>query len=237
MKLSIIIPCYNEADNIPLIYDRLKEIITDRKDIEIILVNNGSTDNSKEVFSNCIDSTENSFKVHNIDVNQGYGFGILSGLSVASGDVLSWTHADMQTDPLDVIKAFDLFKVDSNGKFIIKGKRKSRRLIEAFFTFGMQLVAYYYLRVYMDDINAQPKMFDRNFYISYIKDKAPYDFSLDLFLLYTALKEGYNIKTIPVYFAKRQHGEAKGGGSFKTRIKLIKRTFSYIKELNSKING
>lgn len=47
MKLSIVIPCYNEEKNIPFIYNTLKNIINDN--IEIILVNNGSTDNSQEV--------------------------------------------------------------------------------------------------------------------------------------------------------------------------------------------
>ena len=43
MKLSIVVPCYNEADNIPLILERFDEVIkTD--EVEVILVNNGSTD-------------------------------------------------------------------------------------------------------------------------------------------------------------------------------------------------
>ena len=48
MKLSIVIPCYNEGKNIPLILSRFDEVIN-RKDIEALLVNNGSTDNSEEV--------------------------------------------------------------------------------------------------------------------------------------------------------------------------------------------
>lgn len=48
MKLSIVIPCYNEAENIPLILKRFREIIG-KSNIEVILVNNGSTDNTAEV--------------------------------------------------------------------------------------------------------------------------------------------------------------------------------------------
>ena len=52
MKLSIIIPCYNESGNIKLIFAKLKEAIGDKKkNIEIILVNNGSADNSAEIFA------------------------------------------------------------------------------------------------------------------------------------------------------------------------------------------
>ena len=53
MKLSIIVPCYNEAKNIPLIFEKFAGIIK-RPDIEIIFVNNGSKDTSQEVFNQMI---------------------------------------------------------------------------------------------------------------------------------------------------------------------------------------
>lgn len=233
MKLSIVIPCYNEEKNIPFIFETLNKIIDDNT--EIILVNNGSTDGSQNVMQSVCNNSS-SFKICNVEVNQGYGYGILQGLDIATGDILAWTHADLQTDPADIITAYKKYYSNSfEDSFIVKGKRKNRRLMEAFFTFGMQIIAFLYLKVYMDDINAQPKMFTRSFYENFIKNKAPYDFSLDLFLLYTAKKNHYCIKTIPVFFNKRVYGEAKGGGSFKTRIKLIKRTFSYIKQLSKSI--
>ena len=233
MKLSIVIPCYNEEKNIPFIYNTLKNIINDN--IEIILVNNGSTDNSQEVLESLCKNND-SFKICHVPVNKGYGYGILQGLNSATGSILAWTHADLQTDPADIITAYNkYYSSNFNDDFIVKGKRKNRRFSEAFFTFGMQIITFIFIKVYMDDINAQPKIFTRNFYEIYIKDRAPHDFSLDLFLLYTAKKNNYSIKTIPVFFKKRLYGEAKGGGSFKTRIKLIKRTFNYIRQLSKTI--
>ena len=93
------------------------------------------------------------------------------------------------------------------------------------------MIASVALKTYLDDINAQPKIFSKNFYNKFIKNRAPYDFSLDLFLLYTAKKNGLKIKEIEVNFAKRIHGEAKGGGSWRTRVKLMKRTLIYIFKL------
>jgi len=231
-KLSIAVPCYNEVKNVPLIIEAFKKAVANRKNIEVILVNNGSTDDSANVFEAALSKEENGiFKLVNVVKNQGYGFGILSGLEAASGDVLAWTHADMQTDPADVIKGFDLYLAQGNTETFIKGKRKNRAALEFLFTFGMQMVASLALKTYLDDINAQPKIFSKNFYEKFIKNQAPKDFSLDLFVLYTAKKQGLKIKEIEVNFAKRMFGEAKGGGSWKTRIKLIKRTFSYIIEL------
>lgn len=52
MKLSIVVPCYDEAENIPLILKRFSDVIT-RDDVEVVLVDNGSTDHSPEVLRSC----------------------------------------------------------------------------------------------------------------------------------------------------------------------------------------
>ncbi|MFT0893006.1 glycosyltransferase family 2 protein [Pseudochelatococcus sp. G4_1912] len=230
MKLSIVIPCYNEALNIPLIVARLREITVGRSDVEVLLVDNGSRDDSAAVLQRELQG-DSVVRAVTVPVNQGYGYGILQGLEAATGDVLAWTHADMQTDPRDVLVAFDLYKQHAGEKIIVKGNRRNRRLLEAFFTFGMQLVASAALGVRLDDVNAQPKLFSRAFYQEFMTARAPHDFSLDLYMLYQARTHGYRILEVPVFFAKRLHGEAKGGGNWKTRIKLIRRTFAYIFEL------
>jgi glycosyltransferase involved in cell wall biosynthesis len=236
-ELSIIIPFYNEEGNIPLVLTELRKITDIRDDIEIILINNGSVDNSKKIFFSELKKIDNkSFKVINISRNDGYGNGILIGLSNATGNLLSWTHADMQTDPLDVLKALELYRSSKEEKLIIKGKRRNRKLSERFFTFGMQIIVFLFLRSYLNDINAQPKLFSKKFYNEYIKNKAPKDFSLDLYLLHQAKLNKYKILEIPVYFKDRMHGEAKGGGSMKTSIKLIIRTLKYILERRKAIN-
>ena len=65
-----------------------------------------------------------------------------------------------------------------------------------------------------------------------IKQNAPLDFSLDLYLLIKASREN-GITDFPVYFHKRVAGEAKGGGAgdIRLKIKLAKRTFEYIDRL------
>ncbi len=234
IALSIVVPCYNEAGNIPLIIERFDEVTQSETNIEIILVNNGSTDNSKEIFEKELQNKGNKFKVAQVAQNKGYGFGILSGLEAARGEVLAWTHADMQTDPQDVLIAYQKYKEANDLQVFIKGKRKKRRVAEAFFTWGMQVLASLTLGTALNDINAQPKLFHRSFYEKFLVENAPYDFSLDLYALYCAVKY-CKIIAIPVYFNKRIHGEAKGGGSFKTRKKLIKRTFKYIFELRQSI--
>ncbi|MBX3103282.1 MAG: glycosyltransferase family 2 protein, partial [Bacteroidetes bacterium] len=98
--LTVVIPCYNEALNIPLLLRRFAEKI-DRDDVELLLVNNGSKDNSAEVLAAELPKYPFA-RTHLVPVNQGYGYGILSGLAQTTAPYIGWTHADMQTDPYDL---------------------------------------------------------------------------------------------------------------------------------------
>ena len=105
-KLSIVIPCYNEASNISKLIDKLEKIQSN--EIEIILVDNGSTDETAQLINNIL-VNRNFFKFITIPKNIGYGNGIMHGVKKAIGNVISWTHADLQTDPSDVINAYSYF--------------------------------------------------------------------------------------------------------------------------------
>jgi glycosyltransferase involved in cell wall biosynthesis len=235
LMLSVVIPCFNEAKNIRIVLEKLDMILKETDHlIEIIVVDGGSTDDTvlvlKEMFKTL---DKNKFSCLLQEKGKGYGGDILDALSQAKGDVLSWTHADLQTDPYDIITAFEMYlSLYKSKEVFIKGRRRNRPLLDVFFTFGMQVVTFFLLKVYLHDINAQPKLFSRQFYEKYIKEKGPNDFSLDLFLLYQARKNALSIQSFPVYFHKRIYGEAKGGGgSWKNKFKLIRRTFRYVFEL------
>ncbi|WP_289645304.1 glycosyltransferase family 2 protein [Maribacter aestuarii] len=203
MKLSIIIPCYNESKNIPLILSRFDEVI-ERKDIEAVLVNNGSTDNSTEVLHELV--PKYSFaRIVNVPVNKGYGYGIICGLQEAKGTFIGWTHADMQTDPKDVIRALEIIENEPNEENIyVKGDRKGRPFFDQFFTSGMSLFETIYMREKLHDINAQPNIFHRTFFADW--KNPPYDFALDLYALYVAKKKKLKVIRFNVLFPERIHG-------------------------------
>lgn len=227
IELSVIIPCFNEEDNLEVLLSNLKILTADN--IEILLVNNGSTDDTLNKMSRIIKRDKLIIDIVSIKKNLGYGHGIMEGVLKAKGKYIGWTHADLQTDPNDILTAYELIVRNKTQKSIVKGKRKGRNFFDSFFTFGMGLVSSYLMGMRLNDINAQPKVFPKTF-IKEIKNY-PRDFSLDLYLLYTAKKNGYRILEIPVDFKKRLYGEAKGGGSIIGKYKLIKRTFSYILKL------
>lgn len=225
MKLSIVVPCYNEAENIPLILDCFSDVIT-RTDVEVVLVDNGSTDDSAQILKKLL--PDYSFaRTEKVEINQGYGYGIIQGLKACTGDFIGWTHADMQTDPADLIKALEIIEKNGNDKNLyVKGNRKGRPVFDQFFTSGMSLFETVYMGVKLYDVNAQPNVFSREFFESW--KNPPKDFALDLYVLYMAQKAGLRIERFDVLFPERVHGESHwNNGSLKAKWKFIKRTLDF----------
>jgi len=220
-RLSLVIPCYNEAKNLPLLVARLSETF-DHHDMEVILVDNGSTDESRQVLVELLRGQKIIRSVR-VEQNQGYGYGILIGLQVARGKILGWTHADMQTDPADALKALALF--DANPRSFVKGRRYGRPAGDVVFTMGMSLFETILLRRRLWDINAQPTLFPRDFFECW--QHPPHDFSLDLYAYYQAARHGLSVKRFPVHFGERAHGTSHWNVDWKAKAKFIKRTVDF----------
>lgn len=222
--LSIVIPCYNEAKNIPLILEKFRQV-SEKISLELILVNNGSFDQSEQVLNELVPNYH-FVRTVKIEKNQGYGYGILYGLKHATGAFIGWLHADMQTDPLDVLKAFNLMRANNFSQdLFIKGLRKKRSFFDLFFTIGMSLFETLYLKKRLWDINAQPTIFHKNFFAKW--HNPPHDFSLDLYALYMAKKFGLKVERFNVLFPKRIYGKSSWNTGIASKIKLIKRTIKF----------
>ena len=233
-SLSIVIPCYNEDKNIIPLFRKIENLLVNDPNIEIIIVDNGSTDNTKNNILASDLNINKKIKVCEIENNIGYGHGIMSGVKIASGDFIGWCHADLQTEPEDVYNAYiQNFEKLKNDRVIIKGLRTNRSLFDKLFTLGMSIIASIIFQRIFSDINAQPKLFNKSFKI--LLNDYPYDFSLDLYLLTIAKIKGYKIINHKVIVKKRLYGEAKGGGNLKGKIKLIKRTLVNMLKLRKKI--
>ncbi len=224
VNFSIVIPCYNEEKNITLIVERVKPLLV-RKDIELILVDNGSTDTTRSQIKHYTQQYP-VIKLCTVKKNIGYGFGILSGLRVARGTFVGWTHADLQTDPMDTLKALAILQQQPLPETIfVKGRRYGRPLFDKFFTWGMNIFETLILRTFLYEINAQPNVFHRSF-LTLLK-QPPNDFSFDLYTYYLAKKNNYTLKRFPVYFGKRIYGESKWNTGLKAKFKFIKRTLKF----------
>lgn len=221
MKFSLVIPCYNEAANLPLLLERCKVVAG--TDCEVILVDNGSVDSSPQVLQELLPRYPGCSSVR-VEVNQGYGFGILAGLRAAKGEILGWTHADLQTDPQDALRGLALF--DQHGpQVFVKGRRHGRPLSDVAFTIGMSIFETILLGKPLWDINAQPTMFSRAFFETWIEP--PHDFSLDLYVYYLARRQRLSIHRFPVMFGERAHGVSHWNVNWAAKRKFIRRTVEF----------
>ena len=232
MKLSLVIPCYNEEKNLPLIVERFAAGLT-RSDIELVLVNNGSRDNSQAVLDRLAPAYP-FVRTALVEVNKGYGFGIRAGLNVARGEYVGWTHADMQTDPNDAVRALEIIEQRGAPKNIyLKGLRKGRSALDLFFTVGMSCFESIYLHVRLWDINAQPNIFHRSFLEAW--ENPPDDFSLDLYALYLARRSGLDVVRFAVVFPPRIHGTSTWNTGIGAKWKFIKRTLDFSVRLKKEL--
>lgn len=223
MKLSVVIPCYNEEKNLPSLLREFSCVIK-RSDIELILVNNNSSDNTEAVLKELL--PKYSFARYTNEQRQGYGQAVLAGLKSAQGEYIGWTHGDLQTPPSDIIKALNIIEERGNPKDIyIKGDRKGRKLFNNIFTYGMSLFETLYMNTRLWDINAQPNIFPRNFYDKW--QNPPTDFALDLYVLYMAKKLKLNVVRFKVVFPPRQHGQSSWDVGLASKWKFIKRTLAF----------
>lgn len=231
MKFSLVIPCYNEAANLPLLLDRCKDLAA-QPEVEVVLVDNGSTDSTAELLRNLLPLYPGCRSIR-VEENRGYGFGVISGLKAASGQLLGWTHADMQTDPQDVLRGLDFFEKHGDDVFV-KGRRYGRPLIDVVFTVGMSVFETLLLARPMWDINAQPTMFSRSFFEGW--KTPPDDFSLDLYAYYHAQAKGLKVHRFPVRFGERVHGVSHWNVNWAAKRKFIRRTVDFSLQLKKKIS-
>ncbi|HIF36754.1 MAG TPA: glycosyltransferase [Candidatus Thioglobus sp.] len=232
MKVSLIIPCYNESKSIPQLLESCQTAF-EKQDVEVIIVDNGSIDNTQEVLSDIL-ANYSFIKLVTVKENIGYGNGILQGLNSASGEIIGWTHADLQTNPADINSALTFFEQSNNIETIfVKGERYGRSITDVFFTIGMALFESVLMRTWMWDINAQPTLFHKSFFESWVEP--PNDFSLDLFAYFIAKKKGFVIKRFPVLFSERMHGVSSWNISWSNKYKFIKRTLQFSFLLNQRL--
>lgn len=117
MKLSIIIPCYNEQKTISVILDKVRNLKD--YDKEIIVVDDCSTDGTKEILKKLENSTE--IKILYNDKNRGKGYCIKKGIDSSTGSVLIIQDADLEYDPNDIPKLINPIK-DGNAD-VVYGSR------------------------------------------------------------------------------------------------------------------
>lgn len=164
-KLSIIIPTYNRDDLLP----RCLNSIEPRDDIEVIIVNDCSTDNTEQVIEDWLKTTTLKTTVINSVKNEGTGLTLNKGFDIAKGeDILIICDDDYFIQPLDIINELDgtdiiYFNLETNDGSILEVNEKTKND----YCGGTKIIR----REFMGDLRRSPKRIhgDRNFYKRLLK--------------------------------------------------------------------
>lgn len=131
MNISVVVPVFNEADNLPLLYQALHQTLDCVPSLtwEAILVDDGSSDGSLDILEELARADPQHICVIALRRNFGQTPAIAAGIDYARGEVIVLMDADLQNDPVDIPKMLE--KIDQ-GYDVVSGWRKNRQ--DAFVT-------------------------------------------------------------------------------------------------------
>lgn len=122
--LSVVIPAYNEEENVPILYEKLKKVLDGLgQDYEIIFVDDGSTDGTYQRLKQLAEK-DSRLKVIRFKRNYGQTAAMSAGFEHAKGDVIITLDADLQNDPEDIPILLEKLK---EGYHVVSGWRKDRK--------------------------------------------------------------------------------------------------------------
>ena len=202
--LTIVIPCYNEAQSLPLLVEQIKgsNLMND-----FLIVDNGSNDNTAEIIGEL--ETASNIRFISKPTNNGYGAGIKFGISNAKSSLIGWMHGDLQQD-IELLEKADFSPFTNQNKtknlVALKGIRTKRSLVDCLFTICVSVVATVMFMRPCWDIAGQPNIFrakDINFVY-----QAPDDHNFEFFVYIMLKLKGGKFFRFPAPFKKRVFGSS-----------------------------
>jgi glycosyltransferase involved in cell wall biosynthesis len=118
-QVSIIVPAYNESENLALTAERIAKTFKDRPESwELILVNDGSIDDTKAVTER-LAQADSRIVAAGYPVNKGRGYALRTGFSHAKGEIIISTDADLSYDPIFILDLVDALHNDPEIDFVL----------------------------------------------------------------------------------------------------------------------
>ncbi|NOZ63731.1 MAG: glycosyltransferase family 2 protein [Caldiserica bacterium] len=204
MKISLVIPAFNEEGNITPLYQKIKEVLENRHDWELIFVNDGSRDRTREEIEE-IAGTDERVKAVHLPTNFGKTIALKEGFKKATGEVIFTLDADLQDDPEEIEKF--LQKIEE-GHDVVCGWRFHRRdplwkrVPSRIFNFFVSLLG----GVKLHDINCGYKAFRKE-----VIEKLDFYGDLYRFIPLIAHSKGFRVTEVKVKHAPRKRGKSKYG--------------------------
>jgi len=231
-RLSVILPTYNEVDNIQSLIDTIIEALEEVH--EIIVVDDDSPDGTSKIVENMIKTGKYPFlKLETRKANHGLTNSIWRGIELAKGDVVGWMDCDFSMPPKYLPVLLSLIKADHDiavgSRFLLGGSWIGDKKDAANSIMGVVLsrLMNLFIQICLDHrfrdytsgfVVARKEIFNR------IKLRGDYgEYFIDF--IYRALKLGYNVVEVPYVWRLRASGSSKTGTTLRD---YCKRGWKYI---------
>lgn len=202
---SILLPAYEEAENLKLILPKISKFIN-RDHFEVIVIDKMiSTDLSPEIVK------KNSFKYINREINDNYGDAVRSGIKVAKGDYLIFMDCDGSHNPsfikqmLKYHKSHDLVTAS---RYIKNGKTENPFILNIMSRF-LNFTYNFFLRIPILDISNSFKMYKREDIIHLNLVSKNFDIIQEIVMKIFINNPKTKVKELPFNFMKRKYGVTK----------------------------
>ena len=228
-QLSIIIPTYNEAENIKEIVSKVKDVIGEtefKNSYEIIIVDDNSKDNTYELLLSLSKTEKNFIGINRL--KRGIASAVLDGINAANGSIVLTLDADLSHPPekipelLSYIKDYDIVI----GSRYTKGGKMDASFARKWGGFFLNRMCSFIIGTSVRDLGGNFRLFRKD---SFKKIKFRYPCTFAEFgheIFYRAEKEGLKVKEVPFVYYNRKKGKSKMGElPVKQAIHYIKRAF------------
>jgi len=228
MTLSIVIPIYNEEENIQILHEKLMEVLDPlEKEYEILFVDDGSADRTLSILEE-IQAKDKHVVVLSLRRNFGQTAAFAAGFDFARGDVIVTMDGDLQNDPADIPKLLELIKDND----LVSGWRKKRK--DPFFTRRLPSIAANWLiskvtGVKLHDYGCSLKAYRRDV----IKNLKLYG-EMHRFIPAVASWYGVRIAEVETVHYPRLRGKSKYGVSRTIKVVLDLITVKFLQSFSTK---
>ena len=209
MKLSIIIPCFNEEKTIEQVVNKVLKFNTLEK--EILIIDDCSVDDSREIIKR-ISNLNTSVKFFFQDKNQGKGSAIRKGFEVATGDILLIQDADLEYDPSDYDKLILPF-LEADADVVYGSRFLGGKYVRLHFFWHyvankiLTLITNIVTNLNMTDMETGYKLFKKKTIESItLKENS---FSIEPEITVKLAKKGYSFYEVPISYKGRSYQEGK----------------------------
>lgn len=224
--LSIVIPCYNEGfklvDNIIKVNNYMDKL---NIDYEIIVVNDGSRDNTYEILTENISKFKNT-RIETYSINRGKGYAIKTGLLAAKGEIIAYMDADLSTDlkaiedALSLLNEYDYDLIIGNRRGE-NSKEENKNFLRKLLSWGCHLVTKIFTGIDFIDTQCGFKMMKSNVAKEFANKQTIERFAFDIEYLYIALLKKYSVAELSVIWKDDKD----------SKVKVVRDTMRFMRDL------